>query len=66
MMDAETRRNVGTRLKKVEGQVSAVRRMVEEERYCVDLLLQIAAARAARRITTRGGFARVAPSSNRH
>ena len=34
-------------LKRVEGQVRGVQRMVEEERYCVDVLTQIAAARMA-------------------
>lgn len=35
------------RLRKIEGQVKGLQRMVEEEKYCVDLLVQIAAARAA-------------------
>ncbi len=34
-------------LKRVEGQVRGVQRMVDEERYCVDVLTQIAAARMA-------------------
>ena len=35
------------RLKKVEGQVRGIQKMVENERYCVDILIQIAAVRAA-------------------
>ena len=35
------------RLRKIEGQVRGIERMVEEERYCVDVLDQIAAARTA-------------------
>ena len=35
------------RFKIIEGQVRGVRRMVEEEKYCVDILIQISAARAA-------------------
>jgi CsoR family transcriptional regulator, copper-sensing transcriptional repressor len=35
------------RLARVEGQVRGVRRMVEEDRYCIDVLTQIAAAQAA-------------------
>jgi CsoR family transcriptional regulator, copper-sensing transcriptional repressor len=35
------------RLARVEGQVRGVARMVEEERYCIDVLTQISAARAA-------------------
>lgn len=30
-----------TRLRKIEGQVRGLQRMVEEERYCVDVLAQI-------------------------
>ncbi|MHB1167471.1 MAG: metal-sensitive transcriptional regulator [Carboxydocellales bacterium] len=29
------------RLKKIEGQVRGVSRMIEEERYCVDILMQV-------------------------
>jgi DNA-binding FrmR family transcriptional regulator len=36
-----------TRLARVEGQVGGVKRMVEEERYCIDVLTQIEAAQAA-------------------
>lgn len=35
------------RLRKVEGQVRGVARMVEEDRYCIDVLVQIAAIRSA-------------------
>jgi len=35
------------RLGRVEGQVRGVARMVEEDRYCIDVLTQIAAAQAA-------------------
>lgn len=35
------------RLKRVEGQVRGVQRMVEEDKYCVDILVQIAAIRSA-------------------
>lgn len=47
MMDAATKRRVLARLRRVEGQVAGIARMVEDDRYCVDVLLQIAAARAA-------------------
>jgi CsoR family transcriptional regulator, copper-sensing transcriptional repressor len=36
-----------TRLARVEGQVRGVARMVEEDRYCIDVLTQIEAAEAA-------------------
>jgi CsoR family transcriptional regulator, copper-sensing transcriptional repressor len=35
------------RLARAEGQVRGVSRMVEEDRYCIDVLTQISAARAA-------------------
>ncbi len=35
------------RLRKVEGQVGGIGRMIEEDRYCIDVVTQISAARAA-------------------
>jgi len=35
------------RLNRVEGQVRGVARMVDEDRYCIDVLTQISAAQAA-------------------
>lgn len=35
------------RLKRAEGQVRGLQQMVEDERYCIDILTQIAAVRAA-------------------
>ena len=35
------------RLRRIEGQVRGVEKMVEDDRYCVDVLTQIAAAQAA-------------------
>ncbi len=35
------------RLKKIEGQVRGVIRMIEEDRYCIDILQQISAIRSA-------------------
>jgi DNA-binding FrmR family transcriptional regulator len=35
------------RLHRIEGQVRGIERMVEDERYCVDVLTQIAAATTA-------------------
>jgi CsoR family transcriptional regulator, copper-sensing transcriptional repressor len=46
MHDA-TKQGVAVRLKRIEGQVRGVLRMVEEDRYCVDVLTQIDAVRAA-------------------
>ncbi|NLL05318.1 MAG: metal-sensitive transcriptional regulator [Clostridiaceae bacterium] len=35
------------RLKRVEGQIKGIQRMIDEEKQCVDILTQVAAARAA-------------------
>ena len=35
------------RLRRIEGQVRGVERMVEDERYCIDILTQIGAVQAA-------------------
>lgn len=37
------------RLIRIEGQVRGLSRMIEEDRYCIDIVTQIAAARAALR-----------------
>ena len=36
-----------TRLKRIEGQVRGISRMVEEDRYCIDILNQVEAVKAA-------------------
>lgn len=46
-MDDATKKKVLTRLRKIAGQVGGMARMVEEDRYCVDVLLQVASAQAA-------------------
>jgi DNA-binding FrmR family transcriptional regulator len=35
------------RLKRIEGQVRGLQRMIEEERYCIDILTQLSAVNAA-------------------
>jgi DNA-binding FrmR family transcriptional regulator len=35
------------RLKKIEGQVKGIQRMINEDKYCVDILTQVAAVRGA-------------------
>ena len=47
MMDETTKKKLLARLKRAEGQISAVRRMVDEDAYCVDILTQISAAQGA-------------------
>jgi CsoR family transcriptional regulator, copper-sensing transcriptional repressor len=47
IMHAVTRQNVSSRLKRIEGQVGGLLRMVEDDRYCVEILIQINAVRSA-------------------
>jgi DNA-binding FrmR family transcriptional regulator len=47
MKDAETKSKLTNRLSRIEGQVRGVARMVEEDRYCIDILTQVQAVRAA-------------------
>ncbi|MBX9614791.1 hypothetical protein KOAAANKH_02004 [Brevundimonas sp. NIBR10] len=46
-MQADTKPKVLNRLSRIEGQVRGISRMVEDDRYCVDLLTQLQAVRAA-------------------
>ena len=46
-MRRETKPGLLNRLKRVEGQVRGVARMVEDDRYCIDILTQVQAVRAA-------------------
>jgi CsoR family transcriptional regulator, copper-sensing transcriptional repressor len=43
----ELRGQVEARLRRIAGQVGGIQRMLDEDRYCVDVLLQVAAVRAA-------------------
>src|SRR5215467_3986478 len=38
---------VKARLKRIEGQVRGLQKMVDEDRYCIDVLTQVSAAKAA-------------------
>jgi DNA-binding FrmR family transcriptional regulator len=38
---------VQSRLKRIEGQIRGVQKMVDEDRYCIDVLTQVGAAKAA-------------------
>ena len=43
------------RLKRIEGQIRGLATMVEEDRYCIDVVTQIAAARDEDQIIAAGG-----------
>ena len=46
-MKRENKPSLLNRLSRIEGQVRGVARMVEEDRYCIDVLTQLQAVRAA-------------------
>ncbi|MCI3131706.1 metal-sensitive transcriptional regulator [Phenylobacterium aquaticum] len=46
-MDAAGKPKLLNRLSRIEGQVRGIARMVEEDRYCIDVLTQLQAVRAA-------------------
>lgn len=48
-MHKEAKAQVAKRLQRIEGQVRGLSRMVEEDRYCIDIVTQISAVRAALR-----------------
>jgi DNA-binding FrmR family transcriptional regulator len=43
----DERRDILNRLARIEGQVRGLQRMVEEDRYCVDILTQLSAVTTA-------------------
>src|SRR5215213_6552314 len=42
-----TKEQLSKRLRRIEGQVRGIEKMVDDERYCIDVLTQIAAVQAA-------------------
>jgi len=48
-MQEQTKQSCRRRLDRIEGQVRGIARMLEEDRYCIDVLTQTLAVRAALR-----------------
>jgi CsoR family transcriptional regulator, copper-sensing transcriptional repressor len=48
-VDAELQGKAVARLRRIEGQVRGLQRMVEEERYCADILVQLSSVQEALR-----------------
>ena len=48
-MNEETKKLCVGRLSRIEGQVRGISRMVDQERYCIDIITQISAVQAALR-----------------
>ena len=53
MLDPEVKESVLLRLRRIEGQVRGLQRMVEEERYCADVVGQMASVQEALRGASR-------------
>ena len=47
MINEETRKDVLPRLRKIEGQIKGIHKMIEKERYCIDIINQVTAAQRA-------------------
>ena len=47
MDNSEGKKKIIQRLKRIEGQIRGIQRMIEDDKYCIDVLTQVAAARAA-------------------
>jgi len=47
MMDTDMKAKALGRLRRIEGQVQGIHRMVEDDKYCVDILLQLSAVQGA-------------------
>lgn len=47
MLDDPTRKKLLGRLRRLEGQIAGIHRMVQEDSYCVDILVQMSAAQGA-------------------
>jgi len=53
MMSEQVRADILLRLRKVSGQVAGITRMVEDDRYCVDVLQQLSAVTSAVEATSK-------------
>lgn len=45
--NGDDKKRILQRLNRIEGQIRGIHKMIEEDKYCVDVLVQVAAARAA-------------------
>src|ERR1700745_199344 len=52
-VDPELKASNLRRLSRIEGQIRGIQRMVEEDRYCADILMQVTSAQEALRAVAR-------------
>ncbi|MCP4116372.1 MAG: metal-sensitive transcriptional regulator [Desulfobacteraceae bacterium] len=53
MINEEVKKDSLVRLKKIEGQIRGIARMVENEKYCIDIINQITAAEKALNVVSK-------------
>ncbi len=51
--DAASKARLQSRLRKIEGQVRGLQKMIEEDRYCPDILIQISSTQQALRAVSK-------------
>ena len=54
MIDEQVQEDTRRRLKKIEGQVKGIQRMIEQRKYCIDIINQITAVRRALDVVSLG------------
>ena len=47
MIEGDEKKKLVNRIRRIEGQLGGIQRMVEDDTYCVDVLLQVAAVQGA-------------------
>ena len=47
MLNAQTKQETLKRLRRIAGQIAGIERMVNDERYCIEIIHQVTAARRA-------------------
>ena len=52
-VDADATARNRKRLRRIEGQVRGLQKMVEDDRYCADIIIQITAARASLQVVAK-------------
>jgi len=48
-VDPEVKHAIGSRLRRIEGQVRGLQKMIDDERYCADVLMQLSSVQEALR-----------------
>ena len=64
-VDPEAKHAIVSRLRRIEGQVRGLQKMVEEERYCADVLMQLSSVQEALRGVGRALLSQ-SPEALRH